>query len=833
MENNVSTVTFRSNLYPIKKSIYEDYVFLSKIHDPFSLEILLASEIRFILEKQCALTSLQKKEYNYAVHCAFAAKSDYPWGTIRDAQGHEKVVCKCLNTECSSFHNCRPDFDPAELAIHEENQRAQPAIFEFEEAVREKHTSNNGDTEAAAKLFAGDEPEHKHTNDFGFPTQVEKRPVPDDLFIVKKATPPASKPVEVKKIDFNSFTETTQGEIIEARPKERSIVNAGPGTGKTWTLIEKIIYMINKGEAEAENILVLCFSRSAVEVVRSRLADAAKTGCIDYQWQAVEVRTFDSFSTYMLAWVQENHKKLLTKDFRLETCNYDQRIKAATSIFKEKRDILADYEHIMVDEVQDLVGSRAELVLAMLRGLPETCGFTLLGDFCQALYDYMAKDNPLVMSSDQFYQEIFKSFPNANYYALTENHRQGDIFGQLTVPYRKAILTGSTRDCVSAANDLLAHIPQIPAKLTEFSRSDAQQYINQGKTLGILTRTNGQALQISAWLQNTDVPHALHRGSGSSTLGGWIARVFCDYENESVDETAFVAKNLALFPEVGYEIVQRRWMALVSTQRGEVRNRYEVADLLKGLLRNTREPVLYESEAGRQYAITVSDIHRAKGKEFDSVIVIDDVIEAMGDPAAEDLLEHKVCYVALTRAKEKTERAEMSQKDKRIYITKNDDQSKRCAKAGGFKQRYISHFEVGSDADLDLHSFAADDERQEYIRKNVHPGMRLKLIKCPEETETYVVYRIVLEDNEKIELGHTSESFAHELEKAIQHIKNMNCQVYYRVYPDEFCDVYVYDITTCVSGMAPVPAGARTFGDVSVWSGITVTGFAAAIRYSY
>ena len=362
MESNISTVAFRSNLYPVEKSFYEDSTFRSKIHDPFSLEIL---------KKQCALTSLQKKEYDYAsVHCAYAANNDYPWGTIRDQQGHEQVVCRCLNTKCSHFHSCRPDFDPSELAIHEENKRAQPAIFEFEEAARKKCASEDGDAGAAAKLFAGDAPEQKHAGESGTPTPAEKKP--DDPFVVRKPVQPVSQPAEVKKIDFSSFKETTQDEIIEAEPAERSIVNAGPGTGKTWTLIEKIIHMMNEEQANAENILVLCFSRSAVEVVRSRLSDAAENGRIGYEWQDVDVRTFDSFSTYMLAWVQDNHTDLLPKHFLLEAYDYDQRIKVATSIFKKKKDMLADYEHIIVDEVQDLVGSRADLVQAMLKGLPDT-----------------------------------------------------------------------------------------------------------------------------------------------------------------------------------------------------------------------------------------------------------------------------------------------------------------------------------------------------------------------------------------------------------------------------------------------------------------------------
>ena len=98
--------------------------------------------------------------------------------------------------------------------------------------------------------------------------------------------------------------------------------------------------------------------------------------------------------------------------------------------------------------------------------------------------------------------------------------------------------------------------------------------------------------------------------------------------------------------------------------------------MLKGLLKNAREPLLFASGSGPKQAITVSNIHRAKGNEFDSVIVIDDVIAAMADSEKEDILEHKVCYVALTRPKLKIERAEIPKQY--IYIMKNP--TRRCFK---------------------------------------------------------------------------------------------------------------------------------------------------------
>lgn len=95
MESNISTVAFRSNLYPVEKSFYEDSTFRSKIHDPFSLEIL---------KKQCALTSLQKEEYDYAsVHCAYAAKMTIPGEQLETSRGMSRSSAGALTRNAATF----------------------------------------------------------------------------------------------------------------------------------------------------------------------------------------------------------------------------------------------------------------------------------------------------------------------------------------------------------------------------------------------------------------------------------------------------------------------------------------------------------------------------------------------------------------------------------------------------------------------------------------------------------------------------------------------------------------------------------------------------------
>lgn len=812
MANNTSTVNFRSNLYPINGSFFDDYNFHSKIHDIFSLKIF---KDEMVSKKRASMTSLQEQEYrNASIHCYHADPDDYPFGTINDDAGCEKVVCKCLKTTCHRFKLCRPNFNPDELSVLDENKKVQLIIFEFENVATQVEEKNDSPI-PEQKKFPEEKPLVMRESSIEQPPVISKKPVT------------SSKPTEIKKIGFDSFSETTQENIIEAEPEERSIINAAPGTGKTWTLIEKIIYMLNTEKVTAKEILVLCFSRSATAIIKNRLIEAATNKRIGDDWKDVEVRTFDSFATYMLVWLQDNNSELLPQPFVLEENDYEQRIKIAASVFEKTKEMLASYKHIIVDEVQDLVGSRAELVIAMLKSLLDTCGFTILGDSCQALYDYLSEEDSAVMSSEKFYKKIFSSFANANYYSLSENCRQNDELKDLSIPYREAILNGSLTECVSVANDLLSNIKHLPIKLLEFNLDVANKYKG---TLGILTRTNGQALQISAWLRTNGVSHSLKRGVSSQILGSWIAQIFYDCKNDTIDENEFITLYQTHFPTDSNDVAKEHWLALISTQR-KTKMRYEISDLLKGLLKNARDPLLYESSTNKDCAITVSNIHRAKGKEFDSVIVLDDVIENMTNLENKNVFEHKVCYVALTRPKGKIERAQIRTSDKQIYITKNEDQSNRCSKARIRNKKSISHFEVGNDTDLDTKSFADDENIQRYIQKNIRSGMCLKLIKCSEGTKCtkgtkYVVYKIVLEENPNIVLGYTSKSFARELEKAMQHIMGINCSVYHRVYPNTFCEVYVHDTATYISTTAPVPAGAKTFGDINIWLGITITGFA-------
>ncbi len=822
MANSFTTLAYKSNVYPIESSFQQDRKFLSQIRDPFSLENMKLRGFH--------LTDVQQKEYDCAaVHCTYAFEKDYPWGTIILADGTPTIVCKCTNIKCSYFKKCRPDYDASEHKVYEENRIVQCEIASLKKRNQDiVHEIEADAVVAVEKLFSGETVAPETKTDEDLLAIDASCDINDSSGTIPKADTSSSGKL-VPVLDFFSFVNTTQNNIIKSAATDRIIVNAGPGTGKTWTLIERIINMVDEQGVSPDNILVLCFSRAAVEVIQNRLSDAVAEGRLDHARSEIDIRTFDSFATYMLTHLPKEMSELLPAGFLLEEKDYEQRIQQATKILADRKDMLAEYEQIIVDEVQDLVGNRAEMVIALLSGLPETCGFTILGDSCQALYDYLAVDDPSVMTSDKFYHELFRLFPHASFYSLTENHRQDDNLGASTIPYRNAILNGTAITRSAEAFALLTGIPAAAIRLQHFSKAEAEKYIRQG-TLGILTRTNGQALQISSWLRNEGVSHDLQRDSSMSGLGDWISKVFYRYKNETVDESSFIAHHMSVFPFSTYDKAKERWYALVNSQiRGASKTRYEVRDLLFELIRNSREPELYRSDADNHCVITVSNIHRAKGREFDSVIMIDDVIQSVTKPDNDDILEHKVCYVALTRPKRKIEHIKLP--TQYIYIAKNA--SRRCSKASSRtgKKPYISHFEVCSD-DLNVFSFADTRERQALIQNDLQTGMRLKLKKCPEQRGKYITYSVVLEDQEKTVLGYTGRKFAEELESAIQRILGITSRVYYKVFPHAFCDVYVETVTSHISS-GTTPNGARTFGDVAIWSGFTISGFAAVDRDTY
>lgn len=619
--------------------------------------------------------------------------------------------------------------------------------------------------------------------------------------------------------DFEKYVEIDQREVIEADVSRRMIINAGPGTGKTWTLIEKIINLVDVQEVDPETILVLCFSKAAVEVVKNRLKKAADEERVSEVINLVDVRTFDSFASQVLYWVKDESEYDNLQYYDIGKLNYDERINLFTSTITDLPELMEQCCHLFVDEVQDLVKERARMVLAIIRNIPESSGVTLLGDACQSIYDYQAGNDR--MTSKQFYSVMANDMPKFTYYTFTRNYRQEDELAYLGDGYRKHILSGRIKDCDSYwHNDVEKRIPQFKEyDADKITQNSLRELLDAG-TVGILTRTNGQALKISAALKEKGINHVLKKRLRDNTLNKWIALVFNDYELTSVDEDDFTTLyNQIADPEdaESYEV----WNAIKEAARVSS-ERIGVRDILKGVMTNSRSMVLYSHE--RVSGLTVTNIHRGKGREFDAVLVENDIFSE----DEKELEEHKVCYVALTRPKREIYRINA----KADYIRIDKEGDRRCFKSDyvGYNKQRLTYFEVTGEPDIDLRSFVRESGAQLYIRENYDDlvGKKIVLIKDKHKSE-FVRYKIVLVEDNYV-LGYTSKEFYESLSRALHIVYKLpsRAELYFNVYPERFTDIYVDDVISVIDQLDGSEIGVKAFGEMVTWNAVTIVGYSKA-----
>lgn len=628
---------------------------------------------------------------------------------------------------------------------------------------------------------------------------------------------------------FEKFLEVDQDAVIFAEPSEKMIVNAGPGTGKTYALIEKLLYLVNEEKTNPEEILVLCFSRAAVEVIENRLQAEYENGKIGMNWHSIDIRTFDSFATHLLAYVAENEKELLYNGFVLDYLDYDGRIKAVTDVLK-KSNLIEQCMHLVVDEVQDLVASRAQLVMQLINSLSDEAGYTLLGDACQSIYDYQIQQGEV--DSVKFYSWLFKTQSQEKFYSFAVNHRQVSSLESLGNEYRNAILAGNDQARKNATNrifGIVEELPDINLKNTDF---DELSDVFGDKSVGILTRTNGQALKISTWFRNAGIPHRVQKRLTDNSLNMWIANIFRDYENDTIDQNTF--NNLYETTGDASFDVNVIWSAIEKTQY-EAKDRYYVKDILSGILNNSKSKEFYTSVGDDQ--IVISNIHRSKGREYDEVVVLDDTLY-MDDQEKKDLMEHKVVYVAVTRAKEKIYRTSIGTQ----YIKTDKNGDRRSYVTGlGFRKKkpYLSHIEIGRNYDFEPTSFAENSEIQEkFDDPLLLIGERVKLIKNLDYLKEvdYISYDIVLEDEMFFgRIGRTSKKFYLDLKRILKEVNNLPPEkdVYPEIYPSRFSEIYIDDVISIIGGVNSKAVAGKKYGDIMVWKGISVVGFAQIEKDTY
>lgn len=411
----------------------------------------------------------------------------------------------------------------------------------------------------------------------------------------------------------------SQLEAASIAPEERQIVVAGPGSGKSEVVGALAARLVEQG-VYPPAILVISFSRAAVDVVRRRTESVTEEG------QGVDLSTIDSLAARVIA-------ELVDEDVPFSS--YDRNIELASTLLEQADEpVFDDLEHIIVDELQDVVGVRARFVEALLtKAVRPDTGFSLLGDPMQSIYGFAEKDVS-VRSAERLLERLqgrFRTTPrrlSGAYRARTRDARR--------VAEARNELLGLSGECrLRQVRSLLAELTPLGGLDQEVAR-DISEWRG---TTALLCDTNARAALLAEHCAALDLVVDVAESAAQPALAPWLAEVFAG-EGSVVDRDEFLDR------AAGADVADpsEAWRALVTLS--DSRRALDVQRLGARLADRTPPAALRRSPESR---VVASTVHRAKGLEFDNVVMVDPELwirDARTDP--DDAA--RLLFVAASRA---------------------------------------------------------------------------------------------------------------------------------------------------------------------------------------
>lgn len=591
--------------------------------------------------------------------------------------------------------------------------------------------------------------------------------------------------VQTEKTDdkniFSRFIYTKQKDIIEADPDNVIFVDAGPGTGKTYTLIERIKYLVMNSDVTADEMLILCFTNAAVNEIKERLNTVIKNGG-DRSLANVDIRTFHSFAWWLI--VQANEQKW--DNIKMHDLNYDLSIKIASKIMSNRTyytQIVGNWSHFIVDEIQDLTNHLARFVLHIVNACLENkkTGITVLGDSCQAIYDYTLRDVNNPMSSQNFYDALVRKTENVGlYYSLIENHRQKDKLSDFSLDYRKAILSQNIDQMQNEVVKISEKITRIDGNYLSVADERMIKKIrndNNNQKICFVSRNNGQTLRLSSVFKKKGIEHKLNANMTELNFAVWVSEIFYDYNKKYINRDEFVARYNSLVSNKCTKSPEEIWERIL--YQTKLNDSVYTTDLLRAIGSSKIDDIYFRYI--NEGSILVSNIHKTKGREYDHVIIdqafIDDLINRN-----HEIGEYKTLYVALTRPKLSVYSAQLSDsKNKDVY--KIDVFKTKRSRWGRMKYDRVINFELLSDIDICFESFLPKTI-QSYL-KNIKIGDPIILKRAKENGR--ILYNIlhILKD-ETTKIGQLQDTFRDDLSARMK----LSDEDYINL-PDTITDLYV------------------------------------------
>ena len=415
-----------------------------------------------------------------------------------------------------------------------------------------------------------------------------------------------------------------QSEIIKDDESKYIVVAAGPGSGKTRVLVHKLASLLLLEDVKHEQLLMVTFSRAAATEFKKRLLSLIGNAA-----NFVEIKTFHSYCFDLLGRIGS--------------------LKASENVVRDAAEMIRNGEVeqgkiikrvLVIDEAQDMDENEFALVSALMK-LNEDMRVIAVGDDDQNIYEFRGSDSKYLRTLIDEY--------GANKYEMTENYRSCRSVVSLSNEFAKSIskrMKETPCEAVSDEEGIVKIIKHTSSNMEEAVVNDLLSDNNLGK-VSVLTNTNDEALKILGLLNKNGKRAKLIQSLDGFKLSNLLeARAFLraidkNLHSPVISDDIWSKAKIELFSKYHDSACIENVKRMILDFEAVYSTKYRT-DLEEFIIDSSFEDFYDDSE---QETIYVSTIHKAKGREFDSVYMMLRNSHANTDEARRKL------YVGMTRAK--------------------------------------------------------------------------------------------------------------------------------------------------------------------------------------
>jgi ATP-dependent DNA helicase RecQ len=477
-----------------------------------------------------------------------------------------------------------------------------------------------------------------------------------------------------KKI-VQSLENPVQEAIVASEPEKNLLILAGPGSGKTKTIVHRCAWLIKAASIDPNAILVLCFNHQAMLELRKRIRTLAGRSA-DF----VTVMTYHGFAMRLTG------RSLMEASFNYKKngVNFDTLIDEAIDLLSGKKEpagidpnetreyYLGGFRYILVDEYQDIDERQYRFISALTGRLEQDnetkISIMAVGDDDQSIYGFRNANIKFIRQFKEDYdahtfflmENYRSSYPiietSSALIALNQNRMKKDE------PYR----INKKRKCEEHPHEIaekknfvrMIHSGDISSQAV-FAAKKIKQILDRNPDIKIgeiaVVSRHGisypplVALRMALAAENVEFSHSIKNNSGFPIIRVREVQMFIRYldsikkeSKKPCDLKQIIMSNLFKKKNTWtnqVEEILESWCRINSDMEISVAHAKDFA--LETLLEERQE---HRTGNG----VFMGTVHSVKGMEFPVVFILD------GGWKQNDIEEERrLFYVGMTRAKEK------------------------------------------------------------------------------------------------------------------------------------------------------------------------------------